>query len=64
MLSRQKIVDHLKDRNLVKVADGAQLHDNTVRAFVKEPEKASFETVKKLSIYIEQPWAKCDGCSE
>ena len=58
--ARQDIRDHLKGRHIAKVADGARINRSTVRLFIKYPEKASFETVKKLSAYLETPSSKTD----
>jgi len=60
MLTPDQIRDHLQDRNLQKVADGSHLSYSTIRAFMREGANPSFETVKKLNIYLEAPWSSAD----
>jgi hypothetical protein len=52
MLTIEEIATRLQDRNLSKVADGVELSYPTVWN-VARGEMASYETVKKLSDYLE-----------
>ena len=61
MFSPEEIREQLKDRNLVTVADASHVHYNTIRSFVKEDSRPSFETVKKLSLYLESR-GYCGDC--
>lgn len=54
MLTPEQIHDQLQDRKSKVVAEVTGLHDNTIRRFQNEVPKApDYETVKKLSDYLE-----------
>jgi N-acetylmuramic acid 6-phosphate (MurNAc-6-P) etherase len=55
MLPLEEVVKRLKDRNLRIVSDATGINHHTVCRIVRSPsEKVEYETVKKLSDYLEQ----------
>ena len=53
MLTLEVIKERLKDANLKKVADSAGVHYNALYRLMNEKSEPKYETVKKLSDYLE-----------
>ena len=53
MLTLPEIKQRLEVMNLKAVADRAEVHHNAVYRLMKEGSKPSYETVKRLSDYLE-----------
>lgn len=55
MLTLEQIRERLKNDHMKinKVAEGSGLHPNAVYRMMRENSKPSYETVKKLSDYLE-----------
>lgn len=53
MLTLEQIKDRLADRNLMAVSKASGVHSNALYRLMSGGTKPSYETVKKLSDYLE-----------
>lgn len=53
MLTLEQIIKRLADRNLHKVAEGADIHRQTLYRIASGQTQPSYETLRKLSDYLE-----------
>lgn len=54
MLTLEQILEKLEDRNLTKVAEKTGIHSNVLYRLTKDKSQPKYETIKKLSDYLEK----------